>query len=150
MLIDKSLEFADAVAIGGSTGRRLIGDVVDLGVARDVGNLGGGMPLYLVVQVDTTFTSGGAGTLQLEFVSDAQAAIAVDGSATEHYTSSVIALGTLVAGYTLIIPLPLEAPAYERFLGVIGNVGTAAMTAGAVNAFITPDVQKWKAYADAL
>jgi len=53
-----------------------------------------------------------------------------------------------VAGYEMCIPLPLEGDAYERYLGVIQNVGTAALTAGAINAFLTLDPRGYKAYAD--
>ena len=150
MLIDKSLQFADATAIGASTGRRLVGDVIDLSVARDIGNLGNGMPLYLVIQITTAVASAGTTTVQFELASDAQAAIAVDGSATEHITTAAIDKAALVAGYTLVLPLPLEAPAYERYVGVIANVATTAVSAGAFSAFITPDAQVWKAYADGL
>ncbi len=38
--------------------------------------------------------------------------------------------------------------AYERFLGLLQTTGVAAVTAGKVNAFLTHDVAKWKAYAD--
>lgn len=150
MLIDKSLEFADGLAIGGDTGRRLLGDVADLTTARDIGNLGGGMPMYLVIQVSTTATSAGDATVQFEFVSDAQAAIADDGTATVHAATAAIPVADLTAGKTLLIPLPLEAPEYEQFIGLIANVGTAALTAGAVNAFVTSDAQRWQAYPDAL
>ncbi len=148
MIMSKRDEFCAATAIGGSTGRRLLGDVVDLKTPRNIG-ADSARP-HLVVQVSQTFTSGGAGTLQLEFASDAAAAIAVDGSASVHFTSPAYSLAQLVAGRQLLsIPLPDEAGTpYERFIGIIGNVGTAAMTAGALNAFITLNPPNNKAYAD--
>ena len=150
MLIDKSLEFTSGAALATATGRALVGDVIPLTVARDIGNMPSGMPMYLVVLVTAAVTSAGAATVQFELVSDAQAAIAVDGSATVHAASAAIGKADLVAGYSLAIPLPLEGPAYETYLGLISNVGTAALTAGSIQAFITSDVQKWKSYADAL
>jgi hypothetical protein len=48
------------------------------------------------------------------------------------------------------VPLPLEGNAYERYLGILQVTGTTAISAGAINAFLTFDVQKWKAYADAI
>ena len=147
MWTDKHTYLADKAAIGGLTGRRLVGDVYDLGPQRDIG---AGEELYLVVAFSTTCTSAGSATIQLEFVSDAQAAIAVDGSATVHHTSGVVTVANAIAGRHLaVIAVPREAAApYERFLGVIVNVGTAALTAGAINAVLTLSPPVRKAYAD--
>jgi hypothetical protein len=147
MILDERNEFADATAIGASTGRRLVGDVIDLGAAtRDIGN---GAPLYLVIQVDTAVTSDGSATVTFELASDAGAEIATDGGATVHFATGAIPKATLVAGYTAVaVALPMGT--YERYLGVIANVGTAALTAGKINAFLTHDVSKWTAYADGI
>lgn len=149
MIIDKRNEFCDATALDtGGTGLALIGNVIDLGAAgRDMGN---GTPLYLVIQVDTAVTSNGNATVEFHLVSDAQAAIAVDASATVHAKTADTAKATLVAGYRFVMALPAEYPAYERYLGILQNVGTAALTAGKVNAFLTDHVPNWKATADAL
>lgn len=150
MITDKRSTLANAVAIGGSTGRRLIGDVIDL---EDVRDIGGDRNLMLYVVVTTTFTSGGAGTLQLELVSDGTSTIATDGSATEHITSATFALASLTAGTVLMkAPLPSEdnVAVYERYLGLIGNVGTAAMTAGALTAMIVTETPLHKSYPDAV
>lgn len=148
MILDERSEFADATALDTvGTGRVLVGDVMDLSVARDIGN---GMPLYCVIQVTAAVTSIGAATVKFELSSDAQAAIAVDGTATLHVASADIPKATLVAGYTVILPVPPESPDYERYLGIVQNVGTAALTAGAINAFLTTDPHKWEAYNDGL
>lgn len=150
MIIDERNEFCDATALSTSgTGYALVGDQIDLG-ATAPGDLGNGEPLYLVIQVDTAVTSGGAATVSFILASDAAAAIAVDASATEHVITPAIAKATLIAGYTLVVPVPLGTPAYERYLGIIQNVGTAALTAGKINAFLTRHPAKWQAYADAL
>lgn len=148
MLLDERLEFADATALStAGTGRALVGDVIDLGTARDIGQ---GEQLYLVIQVTTAVTSAGAATVSFELASDAAAAIATDGSATVHHATSAIGKATLTSGYVAtVIALPREGQAYERYLGILQNVGTAALTAGAVNAFLTTDPEGWKAYADA-
>lgn len=150
MITDRALEIADDLALGTTgTGRQLVGNQIDLGVARDIGNLGGGMPLYLIIQVTTAIT-GTSSTVSFELSSDETAVIAIDGSASVHAATAAIAEASLVAGYTAVIPLPPEGVAYERFIGLVANVGTANLSAGKINAFITPDIQKWKAYADAL
>ena len=101
MILDELGEFADATALDtGGTGLALVGDVIDLGsIGRDIGNTA--KPVFLVIQVDTTVTSGGAATVGFVLASDAQAAIAVDGSATEHLRTPAIAKATLVAALAL-------------------------------------------------
>ena len=147
MITDKRTIFCDGVALDtGVAGTYLIGDVIDIEALRDLGQ---GTNIYLVATVETTATSGGSATLQLKLSSDAQAAIATDGSATDHIVSAEFAVADLGAGKSLIAAaLPLEGAAYERYIGVLQVTGTAAFTAGAVDVFLTPDVAKWKAYAD--
>lgn len=153
MILDSLLEFADATSVAASAGTALIGDVIDLQEARDIGN---GEPIYLVIQCDTDIITGGsAGTVKFQLASDAAAAIATDGSATVHYDTGTIATGAAGAGLTdagatiAAIALPMEGAAYERYLGILCTTATTTTTAGAINAFLTKDVAKWKAYPDA-
>lgn len=142
MIISKRTEFADATALGTSgTGLQLVGDVVDLGT--DGINEVDGIELF--VGVDTDVTSAGSATVSFSLVSDAQAAIAVDGTASVHFTSAAIPKASLVAG---AVPVKVTLPKgqYERYLGIIANVGTAALTAGKVNAGLTPLAPTWKAF----
>jgi hypothetical protein len=81
--------------------------------------------------------------------SDAQSPLAADGSATVHQRTAAFAKAALVAGKTIVLPMALEDPAYERYLGILQDVGVAALTAGKINAFLTPDPKQWKALADA-
>lgn len=150
MILDERGEFADATALNtGAPASFLIGDVIDLGVARDIGL--GEPSLYFVVTVDTTATSGGAATVVFSLASDAQAAIAVDGTQSTHFASKAHAVATLVAGFVAVCTqLPAEGLAYERFLGLVQTTGTAALTAGKVNAFLTFTPAKWKALADGI
>lgn len=152
MILDTLLEFADTTSVAGAAGTALIGDVIDLQEARDIG---AGEPIYLVIQCDTSIITGGAaGTIKFQLVSDAQAAIATDGSATVHYdTGTFVTDGDdaneLDAGATIaVIVLPMEGKAYEQYLGILATIATTTVTAGAINAFITKDVSKWKAYPD--
>lgn len=141
MILDELNEFADATALSTSgTGAALVGDVIDLGVnPNDVEGM------YLVIQVDTAVTSAGSATVAFALASDAQAAIAVDGSATTHFATPAIAKATLVAGYR-VAAVALPKGTYERYLGIIATVGTAALTAGKINAFLTDNINTWKAY----
>ena len=148
MIMDERLEFADATALDTSgTDTDLIGDVIDLGsTTSDIGN---GQPIYLVIQVDTAVTSGGSATVDFKLLSDAAAAIAVDGTATQHFASGPVAKATLIAGYTVaVVALPIGT--YERFLGVATTTAAAALTAGKINAFLTYDPVGWTALPDAV
>ena len=156
MIVDKLNEFCDATSVvAAQAGTALVGNVIDLGAtSRDIGN---GEPIYAVINVDTEIITGGnAGTIQFSIASDAQAAIAVDGSATIHATSpSIVTDDTAANGplckagaYPLVVALPRGT--YERYLGVLCTVGTTATTAGKINAFLTKDPAMFKAYSDGI
>lgn len=143
MILDEFNEFADATSAILNIGNAIIGDVIDLGgTTQDVGN---GEPLYLVIQVDTTFV-GATSTTKFELASDSTADLAT--SKTVHFATDAIPVATLVAGYTMAVALPFGA--YERYLGLWETVAVANVTAGKINAFLTHDVSKWVATPDAI
>lgn len=156
MILDERLEFADAVSVAAVASTALIGDVIDLQVARDIGQ---GQPVYFVITVDTeVITGGSAGTIKFQLVSDAQAAIAIDGSATVHLDTGTFVTDDAAANSALLnagailfsAPLPVEGNAYERYLGVLAIIATTEVTAGKINAFLTLDPPPTnKKYADA-
>lgn len=155
MILDELNEFADATSVALTAGAawQNIGDVIDLGLAaRDVGN---GQPLYLVVSVDTGINAAGAGSIAFRLASDDSGTIHVSTS-TVHAVSPTFVTsttsgdapsGALRAGQTLwVVALPMEGNVYERYLGIQTNVLTQNTTAGAVSAFLTHDVARWKSY----
>lgn len=155
MILDERLEFADAVSVAAAAGTALIGDVIDLEVARDIGN---GRSMWFVITTDTEIITGGsAGTIKFQLASDAQAAIATDGTATVHIDTGTFVTDDAAAndaqmnagGLICCIAVPLEGKVYERYLGVLAVIATTTVTAGKINAFLTLDPGKWKAYADA-
>ena len=149
MILDERNEFCDATSLNtGAAGTYNIGDVIDLGVAR---NLGGDQALYLVVTVDTGITvAASTGTVQFQLVSDGTDTIATNGTQSIHAISKAHATSTaaIAAGSVLMaVQVPLEgSTAYERYLSVQQVTGTTAINAGKVNAFLTTDVAAWKAY----
>lgn len=155
MILDTYNEFADATSVAASAGTALIGNVIDLGAAsRD---MGAGEPLYLVIQTDTEIITGGtAGTIQFTLASDAQAAIATDGTATAHAVSASLVTDDAAANSAqlnaggVILAVALPSGTYERYLGILATIGTTTVTAGKINAFLTTDVAKWSAYNDAI
>lgn len=167
MITDALLTFANGTSVAAAAGTALIGDVIDLqalgssaaagvGGARDIGN---GEQLYLVITTETEIITGGsAGTLTFQLASDAQAAIATDGSATVHFATSALVTDDAAAndskfnvgGVIACIALPMEGNVYERYLGILAVTATTTTTAGAINAFLTHDPQRYKAYADGI
>ena len=150
MILDDRLEFADAAALNtGAAGTYNIGDVIDTRAATIDPNVTKdheGSELYLVIRVATTATSGGAATGQFRLVSDDTATPSTT-TATVHATSAAIAVASLTAGATVMVTR-LPAGSYERYIGVQQITGTAAFTAGAVDAFLVSDPALWRAYAD--
>jgi len=155
MILDERTEFADAASVAAAAGTALIGDVIDLGAThRDIGS---GEPLYLVITTDTDIITGGsAGTIKFQLASDAQAAIATDGSATVHWDSGTFVTDDAAAndaqmnagGVIAVVALPMEGKVYERYLGILAVIATTTVTAGKINAFLTPDPSKWAKYAE--
>ena len=151
MILDERTEFADATALNtGAAGSYLVGDVIDLkgpttepNTTKDME----GSDLYLVIQVDTLPTSGGAATAAFSLASDAQAAIAVDGTQSEHFRTKAFAIAEMAAG-TILAAVKLPRGSYERYLGIVQTTAVAAFTGGKINAFLTADPAIWRAYAD--
>ena len=144
MILDERTEFADAASVAAAAGTALIGDVIDLGAtARDIGE---GQTLWLIITCDTEIiTAGAAGTLKFQLVSDAQAAIAVDGTATVHFDSGTFVTDDAAANDTAMnageiivaVALPRQGKVYERFLGILAVTAVTTTTAGKINAFLT-------------
>ena len=130
MILDERNEFCDATALNtGAAGSYLVADVIDLGATP--GRPGDGV------------------TLKFHLCSEAQAAMAADGSATYHFSTGVLAQATLVAGYRAVaVKLPFGT--YERYLGILQTTAVEAVTAGKINAYLTPNVPANVAYPDAL
>lgn len=151
MILDKRNEFCDAVALNtGGAATYVIGDQIDLGTARDIGN---GEPMYLEIQVATGINAASAGTVQFQLVSADNAALTTNpvvhaqSAAFVTSTSTGNAGGTLAAGTNLmIVSVPQEGLAYKRYVGIRQVTGTAAITAGAVDAFLVHTAANWKAY----
>lgn len=148
MIADALLTFCDNTALNtGLAGSYIIGNQVDLGVARNVGVGVGEGQLFLVVTVQTTATSAGAATLTIDLVGDSDPAL---GSPTVLVSSAAIAVASLVQGALVaVVALPIS-DTYERYLGIQQRTGTAAFTAGNINAFLTTTPPARRAYPDGI
>lgn len=134
MILDKELVFSDSQAKG--TG------VFDSAAAFDSTNIvdltkaGNRLDnLNFVAQVDTAFTSGGSATLVIALATCAT----TNGSFETLLTTDAIPVASLVAGYEAI-KKAVPQTGVKRYVKVIYTVGAAAMTAGAVSAFLTPEI----------
>jgi hypothetical protein len=140
MLIDKQNQFsADAGDSPASTGSTASTNVIDLGVARDIGGAVTDQ-LMLLCEVVTAFISGGSATLQVQFQTSP------DNSAWSTLAQSdAIPVASLVQGYKF---LPNEVPGgTSRYLRLNYVVGTAAMTGGVLKARLVPSLDVQPVYA---
>ena len=119
-MIDSTLELSaeqaeTTVAAHNST------NTIDLGA--DNSNLVS-QPMFALLTVKETVTSGGAATVAVKLINDDDPAF---GSGTDIIVISATAKTTLVAGYQVKVPLPANLLRYTK--GVF-TIGTAALTAG--------------------
>lgn len=143
MYVDKYAEFADNQAV---TATAISTNVMDLNPAFKLNtgvDIGTGEDVYLVLQCDTAATAAGAATMVVTLESSAAAGLT---SSTIHYTSATYALTDMTAGKTLAA-VKLPSGTYLRYLGVRFTVATGPLTAGAFSAFLTKDIEAYRAYA---
>ena len=153
MILDNFLAFDTNVSLAIAVGTQVSTNVIDLGItsgiptsangggARDIG-IGDDPAMKLLVQVITTFTSGGGGTLAVTLQGAVVNGSGAPAAFSSWYTSPVFALATLVAGSRLMdmdMPRPPDGIAVPRFLRLSYAVATATMTAGNVSSFIVLD-----------
>ena len=131
MIFDYQALFSNAQAV--TTGATASTNIMDLGAPGTVAgassalvrNVSKGMPLPLRVQVTTTCTSGGSGTCAFAIQHSADAS-----SWTTLYTTSAIAVATLVAGYEPIPMYFLIPGVTNRYVRILYTIATADFTAG--------------------
>lgn len=109
--------------------------------ARDMG-IGDSPALKMMVLVTTTFTSGGAGTLQIALQGAPDNGSGAPGSYSTWWTSPAYALATLNAGsrlYDMDFPRPPDGISIPRFVRLNWIIAGATMTAGVGAAYIVLD-----------
>lgn len=139
MILDSQSKFSDAQAV---TVTAISTNVLDLRNSSSPALADEGMSgpeLWLVIQAGASFTAAGAGTLTITLESSATADLAT--SPTIHATIQAIAIAGLVAG-SVLARMQIPSGDYKRYLGVRYTVATGPFTAGAVSAFVTPDIQR--------
>lgn len=142
MLIDSSLEIGDATAFTVAVATAKQGSAINLRalIADNATiDLSAGEPLYVVIEITDTVTSDGSATMNLQLVTATNDALS--GSPVNIWETGVEVFGYFAAGKRYIINLPKAD--YKAYLGLKTTVGTAVITAGSFNAFITKDVANW-------
>ena len=144
MLIDKQNQFsADAGDSPTGTGSTASTNIIDLGIARDIGGAVTEQ-LMLLCQVVTAFTSGGSATLQVQFQTAPDNGSGVPGAWVTLAQSDAVPVAALVQGYRFL-PGELPGPT-QRFVRLNYVVATATMTAGALSAAVVPSLDVAPAY----
>ena len=145
MIIDSSLEMCDATAAALNTGDGItkVGNAVDIHPLfsdNATVDLSAGEQLYLVIEVTTLFAGGTNASYKIDLTTSTEAALS-GGTTANIWTTGSLTMASWTAGTRYIVSLP-EAD-YHRYLGLRGTAGTANVTSGNINAFITKDVSNW-------
>lgn len=136
MILSKRDEFSDAQAI---TGSAYSTNVQDLGAQPR--HIGAQTPLSAVVGVVTEFdSSGDTVTVDVQLVTSDNADLS---SHTVLAATGPLAQAALTAG-AMVFNQRLPDTDYKRYLGFRYVIASGPATAGAVDAYLTPDVQKYR------
>lgn len=152
MILDSLLQFDAAINLAQVAGTYNSTNIVDLHQAglptlaasqgaRDIG-IGDDPSLKLLVLVTTTFTSGGAATLQVNFQGAPDNGAGAPGTYSTYASSPAYALAALIAGARLMdqdVPRPPAGVVFPRFLRLTYVIGAATTTAGTCESFIVLD-----------
>lgn len=157
MILDSLLQFSASQNLAQVAGSYVSTNIIDLGIgtatspglppsssgggARDIG-IGDDPAMKLLVQVVTTFTSGGGATLSVALQGAIDNGAGSPAAFSTWWTSPAYALATLVQGARLLdmdMPRPPDGIAIPRFLQLTYAVAVATTTAGNVSAFIVID-----------
>ena len=124
---DDKLIFSEAQSIVGSAGDINSTNVIDFAAVKP--DPGMGRAVYLNVTIPVAVTSSGSATVAFVLEESAD-----NSTYTTVYTTGALAYSGLTAGKTVIrMPLP---DAGKRYLRMTYTVGTAATTAGKVDAWL--------------
>lgn len=144
MLLDKQNMFSDQQSLAQAAGTYLSTNTIDqratgatATMGSPVSDIGRSRRVRVLAQITEAFTSGGAGTLQVQLVSADDAALGTN--LTVLSETPVIALASLTLGKQF--PLSYGPGVTQRYLGMRYIIGAAAMTTGKVSSGIVMDPQ---------
>jgi len=142
MIIDSSLEMADAALITNAVAANVKkGDAINLHplIADNATvDFSAGEQMFFVLEVTTAFVGSGASVnILLTTATDE----ALTGTPITIWETTVLGVGSFPVGTRWKISLPKAD--YKQWLGLRVTTSGATTTAGAVNAFLTKDVNQW-------
>lgn len=126
----------DTSPLGGYLTEITAADTQLTGNVNTFRDLGGGEPMWLVIDFVTAVTSGGSATLDFQLITSATVAL---GTPTTMLDFTATAYTTYTKGYRLFGKLP-RSTAWLQWIGLQVVIGTAAVTAGSVVAWLGKDV----------
>lgn len=147
MYIDKQAEFSDAQAVTSTAISTNVMDLISNASGKNpLRDIGTGQDVYLVVITqDAATDSGSDATLTVSLESDSTENLAT--SPTVHFTTGALAFAAFSPAGSVLAAVKLPKGDYERYLGVRYTVASGPLTAGNFDAFLTTDVDAWRAYA---
>lgn len=138
MYIDAQLQFSDAQAL---TSAAASTNLVDLGIARDIGN---GSELFIVLVVDVALTDASSNsTVAVILQTDS-----VEGFGSPLTGQTLFTIAATAAVGTKYIARIQPDGADERYIRLYFTPANGDLTTGSVTAFITTDIDKYTAYAN--
>jgi hypothetical protein len=146
MYVDKQAEFSDSQAVTATAISTNVMDLVSNASGKNpIRDIGTGQDVYLVVQTAVAATdAGNDATLAVTLESDDNVALT---SATTHFSTGALAFAAFSPAGTVIAAIKLPSGNYERYLGVRYTVAAGPLTAGQFDAFLTTDINAYRAYA---
>lgn len=134
-MIDQEIVFCEAQAVT-ATGDTASTNVYDNGGANGQGDNGQtGENLWVNAVISTTVTSGGAATGQAVLQDSADNSTFADVIA-----GPALALASMVAGTVMLQVQP--PPGMRRYWRIVWRVGTAVLTAGKFDAYVSNTIQR--------
>lgn len=149
MRIDNELLFADGTWAPTTVATNVSPNVWDSGpysgkpnanTGRDIGQ---GEPLWFVITVLQTCTSGGGATVDFRLRSDSNSNLTT--SPVDHVSTGATGFASLTAGTQYAFRVP--SGTYKRYIGAVAVIATAALTAGMFHIFLGTDLQRNTKYA---
>jgi hypothetical protein len=155
MYIDTQVELSDSQVV---TATAISANVIDTQAALGGGvniaggnanqDIGQGEDIYLVVATAVAIADAGSDatlTVTLESANDAGLSV----SPVVHFSTGALAFATYAPAGSIIAMVKLPTADYRRYLGLRYTVAAGPFTAGAIDAFLTKDVQRNKIYKSA-
>jgi hypothetical protein len=133
-MLDQEIIFAEAQTVT-ATGDTASTNVYDNGNANTGDNGLTGENLWVQAFCSTTATSGGSATVQAVLQDSADNSTFADVVA-----GPVVAVASVIAGVALLQVQP--PPGTRRYWRIVWRVGTAVLTAGKFDAFVSNTIQK--------